>query len=161
MAFLRPWPPLREMKEFRHTVDDVLEHLRGKIGYPLGSGSATLKPQVESFVEERKLTVRVELPGVDAKDIMVNVVGDMLTIRASRQEEHETKNRDFFHREFRYGAIERSMSLPQGVKGEDIKASFSNGLLQLTIPMPEETAPKEVKVHVERAESEPVGGKPA
>jgi HSP20 family protein len=129
MAFSRPWAPFREMDEFRRTVDDMLEHLRGKIGYPLGSGSAALKPPIESFVEERKLTVRVELPGIDPKDITLNVVCDMLTIRAPRQEEQETKKRDFLHRELRYGAIERSMSLPQGVKAEDIKASFSNGLL--------------------------------
>src|ERR1700730_10077493 len=134
MAFLRPWAPFREMEEFRHTVDEMLEHLKGRIGYPSGSGSAALKPPMESFVEERELTVRVELPGIDPKDITVNVVGDMLTIRALRQEEHETKKRDFLHRELKYGAIERSTSLPQGVKAEDIKASFSNGLLQLTIP---------------------------
>ena len=159
MAFSRPWAPFREMEEFRHTVDDMLEHLRGKIGYPLGSGAAALKPPIESFVEEGKLTVRVELPGIDPKDITVNVVGDMLTIRGSRQEAHETKKRDFLHREFRYGSIERLITLPQGVNGEDVKASFSNGLLQLTIPIPEETAPKEVKVHVEHAESKPPGGK--
>jgi len=51
------------------------------------------------------------------------------------------------------------MPLPQGVKAEDIKANFSNGLLQFTIPIPEETAPKEVKVHGEHAESRPSGGK--
>jgi HSP20 family protein len=87
--------------------------------------------------EEGRLMVRVERPGIDPKDITVNVVDDMLTIRASREEEHETKKRDFLHREFRYGAIERLMTLPQSVKAEDIKASFSNGLVQLTIPMPE------------------------
>jgi HSP20 family protein len=137
----------------------VLEHLRGKIGNPLVNGSAALKPLIESFVEEGNLTVRVELPGIDPKDITVNVVGDMLTIRASRQEEHETKKRDFLHREFRYGAIERLMTLPHGVKTEDIKASSSDGLLQLTVPMPAETAPKQVKVHVEHAGSKPAGGK--
>jgi HSP20 family protein len=161
MAFLRPWAPFREMEEFRHSVDEMLEHLRGKIGYPLGGGSAALKPPIESFVEEGKLTVRVELPGIDPKDIAVNVMGDMLTIRASRQQDEETKKRDFLHREFRYGAVERLMTLPEGVGAEDIKASFSNGLLQLTIPMPAETAPKEVKVHVEHAESKPAGGKTA
>jgi len=145
------------MEEFRHTVDDMLEHLRGKIGYTLGSASAALKPPIESFVEEGKLTVRVELPGIDPKDITVNVVGDMLTIRASRQEEHETKKRDFLHREFRYGSIERLITLPQNVKAEDVKAGFSNGLLQLIIPIPDETASKEVKVHVEHAQSKPAG----
>ena len=48
MAFLRPWAPFREMEDFRHTVDEMLEHLRGKIGYPLGGGSAALKPPIES-----------------------------------------------------------------------------------------------------------------
>jgi HSP20 family molecular chaperone IbpA len=54
----------------------------------------------------------------------VNVMGDMLTIRASRQQEQETKKRDFLHREFRYGAVERLMTLPEGVGAEDIKATF-------------------------------------
>jgi len=149
------------VEEFRRSVDEMLEYLRSKIGYPLGSGSAALKPPIESFMEEGRLTVRVELPGIDPKDSAVNVAGDMLTIRASRQEEHETKKRDFLHREFRYGAIERLMSLPQGVKAENVKASFSNGLLQLTISIPEETTPKEVKVHVEHAESKPADRKTA
>jgi HSP20 family protein len=138
------------MEEFRRNIDDVLEHLRGRIGYPLGSGSPGVKPPIESFVEEHKLVVRAELPGIDLKDVTVSVAGDMLTIRASRQEEHETNKRDFLYREFRYGAIERSMPLPQGVKAEDIKANFSNGVLQLTMPIPEEAAPR--KVHVEHAE---------
>lgn len=158
MAFLRAWTPFREMQEFRRNMDEMLEHLSGKIGYPLGRSTA-LKPPIESFVEEGKLIVRVELPGIDPKDITVNVAGDMLTIRGSREEEHETHKRDFLNREFRYGAIERSMPLRQGVKAEDIKANFSNGLLQLTIPIPEESAPKEVKVHVAHAESKPPGGK--
>lgn len=134
----------------------MLERLTGKIGYPLETGSAQ-KPPLESFVEEGKLIVRAELPGIDPKEISVNVVGDMLTVRASRQEEHETKKRDFLHREFRYGILERSMTLPQGVKAEGIEASFSNGLLQLTIPIPEESVPKEVKVHVEHESRLPRG----
>ena len=93
MAFSRSWIPFREMGELRRNIDDMLEHLRGRIGYPLGSGSTAVKPPMESFVEGGKLIVRAELPGIDPKEITVNVVGDMLMIRASRQEEHETKKR--------------------------------------------------------------------
>jgi HSP20 family protein len=125
----------------------MLEHLRSKVDYPVGGVSAALKPLIESFMEEGKIIVRAELPGVDPKDVSVNVVGDMLTIRASREEEEETEKRDFLHREFSYGIIERSVPLPKGVKAEDIKASFLNGLLQLTIPIPDESAP--TKIHVE------------
>ena len=110
MAFLRPWTPFREMEEFRRKVDEMLEHLSGRIRYPLSSSSATLRPPIESFMEEGKLIVRAELPGVDPKDITVNVVAGILTIRALRQQEQETKKRDFLHREFGYGVIERSMT---------------------------------------------------
>ncbi len=161
MAFLRPSAPLREMEDLRRNIDDMLEHLRGRIGYPSGSRSASQRAPIEAFIEEGKLIVRADLPGVDPKGIAVNVVGDVLTISASREEEHETKKRDFVHREFRYGVIERSVDLPRGIKAEDIKASFSNGVLQLTIPMPEETAPKQVKVDVEHAESKASSGKSA
>ena len=154
MALSRPWISFREIGELRRNIDDMLGHLSDKIGYPLGTGSAQ-KPPLESFVEEGRLIVRAELPGIDPKDISVNVVGDMLTVRATRQEEHEGKRRDFLHREFRYGVLERSMTLPQGVNAADIKANFSNGLLQLAIPIPKESAPKEVKVHVEQESKMP------
>src|SRR5215471_5892428 len=156
---LRSWAPLREMDEFRRSIDDMLDHLRGRIGYPLETRPRTQKAPIESFVEDGKLVVRAELAGVDPKEIAVNVVSDVLTISASREEERETKKRDFVHREFRYGVIERSMDLPRGVKAEDITASFSNGVLQLTIPVPEETAPKQVKVNVEHTESKSSGPK--
>ena len=97
MAFSRPWIPFREMGELRRNIDEMLEHLRGRIGYSPGSMSTAGKPPIESFVEEGKLIVRAELPGIDPKEITVNVVGDMLMIRASRQEEHETKKRVLRH----------------------------------------------------------------
>jgi HSP20 family protein len=86
-------------------------------------------------------------------------MGDVLTIRAGREEEHEIKKRNFLHREFKYGAIERLVNLPKGVKTEEVKASFINGLLDLRIPMSEEGTPKEVKIEVGAAESKPTSGK--
>jgi HSP20 family protein len=86
-------------------------------------------------------------------------MGDVLTIRARREEEHEVKKRNFLHREFKYGAIERLVNLPKGVKTEEVKARFTNGLLKLKIPMSEEGTPKEVKIEVGGAESKSTGGK--
>ena len=54
MAFSRPWIPFREMGELRRNIDDMLEHLRSRIGYPPGSGSTAVKPPMESFVERGK-----------------------------------------------------------------------------------------------------------
>ena len=94
MASLRPRPPFRELEEFRRNIDDMLEHLGGKTGYSIGSELAVMKPPMESYVEEGKLIVCAELPGIEPNDITVNVAGNVLTISASREEEHETKKRE-------------------------------------------------------------------
>ena len=93
--------------------------------------------------------MRADMPGVDPKNIQVNVTGDMLTVRGNREEKKETKKRDFLRREVRYGSYEYSTSLPEGVKADNVKASYRDGVLELTATMPKELAPKEVKVRVE------------
>jgi HSP20 family protein len=159
MTRFRSWSPFRDLDDFKHGLDEILENLRSKAQWPFEGGTAASKPPLESFVEDGNLIVRTELAGIDPKDIMVSIMGDVLTIRARREEEHETKRRNFLHRELKYGAIERLVHLPKGVKTEEVKASFTNGLLELRIPMSEEGTPKEVKIEVGGAESKPTGGK--
>jgi HSP20 family protein len=110
-----------------------------------------MRPAIESYVEGDNFTVRVELSGVDPKDVDVKVAGGVLTVKGSRDEKHETKKRDFFRREFRYGSFERAITLPEGMKAEDLKATYHDGVLELTAPMPKEALPKEVKVQIQRA----------
>jgi len=64
-----------------------------------------------------------------------------------------TKKRDFYRREFSYGSFERSITLPEGMKAEDLKATFHDGVLELTAPMPKEALPKEVKVQIQGGEA--------
>jgi HSP20 family protein len=73
----------------------------------------------------------------------------MLTIKGSRDEKSETRKADYLHREIRYGSFERSISLPEGIKADDLKATYHDGVLELTAPMPKEAIPKEVKIQVE------------
>jgi len=75
-----------------------------------------------------------------------------LNVRAKRQEERETRKRDFLRREIRYGRSEYSTDLPKGLKAEDLKASYKDGVLELTAAMPKELLPKQVKVQIESAE---------
>ena len=75
--------------------------------------------------------------------------GNMLTIRASREERHEKKDRDFIHREISYGKIERTLSLPPGITGEGVKASYRDGILELTIPIPKELSTRKVPVQAD------------
>jgi len=110
---------------------------------------AAARPAIESFVEEGKFIVRTDLPGIDPKNIDIKVVGNVLTIKGTREEKRETKKADFVRSEIRYGSFERSVSLPEGIKAEDLKATYRDGVLELAAPVPKEAVPKEVKIQVE------------
>ena len=163
MTLLEKWNPSRDLERLRHEFDDLLERLGSERGGLFKEWQSTsLGPAMESYVDGDKFTVRVELPGVDPKDVDVKVASGVLTVRGSREEKHETKKRDFFRREFRYGSFERAISLPEGMKAEDLKATYHDGVLELTAPMPKEALPKEVKVQIQSGEAKkPDGDKKA
>jgi HSP20 family protein len=127
-------------------------YLRGFWARPRGLErfiAAPTEVPVESFIEGDKLIVRAELSGVDRKDVEVTISGNMLTIRATKEERHEKKERDFIQQEISYGRIERSLTLPPGTTGENIKASFQNGVLELTVPIPKELSTRKVTLQIE------------
>lgn len=151
MSFLEEWNPMRDLEKFRTDLDDMMERFRSPKWFKQFE-SDVMKPRVESFTADGKLTVKIDLPGIDPKDIEVNVTGGMLTVRAKREEKTEIKKRDFLKRELHYGAYERVIELPEGINAEDIKAAYRDGVLELSAPLPKELAPKEVKVRIEGVE---------
>jgi HSP20 family protein len=159
MAFLEKWNPSRELVRLRHEFDDLLE----RFGFERGGlfkewQSTRLRPAIESYVDGDTFTVRVELPGVDPKDVDVKAYSGVLTVKGSREEKHETKKRDFFCREFCYGSFERAITLPEGMKAEDLKATYHDGVLELNAPMSKEALPKEVKVQIQSGEAKKTDG---
>ncbi len=152
MSRLVEWNPFRELEKLRGDFDQIL----GRFNHPGWlsaelNGEEGLRPRIESFVEDGTLTVRADMPGIDTKDIEVNVTGNRLNVRAKREDKKETKKRDFIRREVHYGSYEYSTSLPEGIKADDVKASYRDGVLELTAPMPKELVSKDVKVNVESA----------
>ena len=104
--------------------------------------------RVEDFVEEGSYVLRAELPGVDPeKDIEVEVIGDVLTITGRRQEEERDKN----HSEFRYGSFTRSVRIPAGCDPAAVAATYSNGVLEVRVPIGE-ARQVVTKVPVQRTE---------
>jgi HSP20 family protein len=160
MGILEKWRPSRELDRYRSEFDDIGERLgsdrewfdRWPMERPFFGARETVggRPAIDCYVEDGKLIVRTELPGIDAKDVDIKIIGDVLTIRGSREEKRETKKTDYLTREIRYRSFERSMSLPEGIKAEDLKAAYRDGVLQLSAPMPKEVAPREVNIQVER-----------
>ena len=154
MALLEKWNPSRELVRLRHEFDDLLERFGFDHGGLFSEWQTSLRPAIESYVDGDKFTIRVELPGVDAKDVDVKVASGVLTIKGSRKEKHEIKKRDFLRREFRYGSFQRVITLPEGMNAEDLKVTYHDGVLELTAPMPKEALPKEIKVRFESGQAE-------
>ncbi|MGH8013482.1 MAG: Hsp20/alpha crystallin family protein [Candidatus Binataceae bacterium] len=140
------WSPFRELDRFRRDFDDLIDRFFGN--RPPGPGqSGTLA--LESFVDNGKLVIRADLPGIDPKDVDITVTGDQLTIQARRERRQEKNDRDFIHRELSYGSFMRTVKLPAGIKPNDVKAAYRDGVLELTAPLPEEAKARSIPVQVE------------
>ncbi len=160
MGLLEKWKSSRDLERFSREFDDLFERFGlggdwfGRLPFDRErpAEAATSRPALESYVEEGKFVVRADLPGIDPKNVEIKVVGDVLTIKGSREEKRETRKNDFIRSEIRYGSFERALSLPEGIKAADLKATYRDGVLELTAPIPREAAPTEIKIQVEGPE---------
>lgn len=142
------WSPFRELDRVRHDFEELLDRSLGSRAPREQRGPST--PALESFIDSGKLIIRADLPGVDPKDVDVTVTGDQLTIRGTREQRVDEQSCSFIHREFSYGSFERTVRLPGDVKSEDVKASYRNGVLELTMPVPrDQSKSRKVTVQVE------------
>jgi len=137
------WAPFRELDRLRRDFDELLDRF---LGGRLSRESPGNEPALESYVDRGRLVVRADLPGVDPKDVEITATGDLLTIRGKREQQREDKGRDFIHREIAYGRFERVVKLPGGVNPDQIKASYNNGVLELTVPLPEQSQTRRVPI---------------
>ena len=141
------WGPFRELERVREEFERLMD--RFTEDWAVGV-DREVRPRMECFLEDSKMTVRAELPGVDPKDIEVDVTGNRLTIRARREEKRAERKRRFVLREMRYGTFERTMELPEGVKADDIRATYRDGVLELVTRVPKELRSREVRVQITR-----------
>jgi HSP20 family protein len=145
---IRRWDPSRETEHFRRDFDDLFDRLLGRRERS-EKKTAAIEPAMESYIEGDRIVVRADSPGIDPKDVEITLTGDTLTIKGSREEKREEKDRNLVFKEVRYGSFERSIPLPAGVKVDDIKVSYKDGVLALTAPAPKELAARKVLIEVE------------
>jgi HSP20 family protein len=144
MLSWRPWSGLWN-RDFEEFFEDFLEP-----SWTETLGFRRWTPRVESYHKNGSYVIKADLPGVDPKDIHVTVEGDHLIIQGERKMDRETKRRDFRRREVFYGAFQRSVPVPRGLKAEAMKAKYHDGVLEITAPVEKGHLPKEVKVEVEK-----------
>jgi HSP20 family protein len=110
-----------------------------------------LAPAIDVSETERAFEVKVELPGMDEKNVEVKVHNGTLTIKGEKSEEEETTEKEYYLCERRFGSFQRSFRLPEGADSDRIDAGFARGVLTVTIPKTPETLKKEKKIAIKAA----------
>lgn len=119
-------------------------------GFPaMGNGHGlvpTMTPTMDVAETDKAIEVTAELPGLEDKDVQINVADNVLTIKGEKKAEKEEKDKNYRLVERSYGSFERSLGLPDGVDADAIKASIDKGVLKVTIPKPAPSKVKKVEV---------------
>jgi HSP20 family protein len=123
-------------------------------GRPVGrrgrrAGLAAFTPRVDMSETDTEVTVAAELPGLDEKDITVEIEDGCISIRGERKEEKEDQGRSWYRKEQSYGSFHRAIALPAEVDGEKAKAKFAKGVLTITMPKREEEQAKRKTIAIE------------
>ena len=139
VPFYRPWGLLNEMDTLTRDIWDAWRPFRF---------DHSMVPHTDIYEEKDQLVMKIELPGIDQKDLDITLEGDRLTIKAEKKE--EVKEDATQHtRERYYGEYYRSVTLPYPVKEDKVSATFDNGVLELRLPKAEEVKAKKIEIRAQ------------
>jgi HSP20 family protein len=145
MALIR-WEPFREVESLQREMNRLFDSLTPS---PEGaiSGSA-FTPAVEMHETPEAVHLRIEVPGLEAKDLNVQVSAEAVAISGERKSETRSEDKGVVRSEFRYGKFQRVIPLPTRIQNDSVVADYKNGVLNLTLPKAEEEKNKVVKVNI-------------
>jgi len=104
-------------------------------------------PVVDIYDNDENIVIKAELPGIDKKNIAIDLKEGVLTLKGERSSDNEVKEEKYHRRERIFGKFERVFRLSADVNPEKIKAEYKDGILEIQIPKPEEQKPKQITVH--------------
>ena len=144
MALVR-WEPMRELNTLQSEMNRLFNTFFDE-GGDTGAAPRRWAPAVDLIEREDSLVLKADLPGLSEDDVQVEVRDGVLTISGERKAEHEDKQNGYYRVERSFGRFSRSLQLPEGVDADKIGASFENGVLQVTIPKPEQRQPRRIEI---------------
>lgn len=142
------WQPYRGLNLFSKTFDKLFDDVPGSF---FGSGNAdpggqVMAPRVDIYESEHGYTVSADLPGMQKRDVRIDIDGNTLTIRGERKYEQKSEEDSYVLVERKYGAYLRSFTLSEKVDKEKIKASYRDGVLEIQIPKRADAKTRQIKV---------------
>ena len=144
MAISR-WDPFREVVALQNRVNSLFREMNDGDS-PLTT--ASFVPAVDIYEDSNKVVLKLEVPGIEEKDLDIRVENNTLTVKGERKFEKEEKEENFHRIERRYGTFYRAFTLPSTVDAEHINANYNAGVLKLELSKKPEAQPKQIKVNV-------------
>ena len=142
MPTVARFDPFRDITTLR---DEMNRLFNRTVGDGVSSGSAWT-PAVDIFDTDQAIVLRAELPGLTPEDIDIEIDDNVLTLKGERRFEETVQEGRYYRLERAYGHFQRNVTLPQGVKPDEISASFDNGVLSVQVPKAEEVRPRKIAV---------------
>jgi HSP20 family protein len=146
MTVLTRWNPYRELNALQTRMSRLFDEQYGTREESLTAGAFV--PPVDIYEDEHSVQLKLEVPGIDEKDLDVKVENNVLTITGERKFAKEEKEENFRRVERRYGSFTRTFTLPSTVSTDDIKADYEHGVLKVRLAKRAEAKPKSIKVNV-------------
>jgi HSP20 family protein len=151
MTLLTRWEPLREFSAMQNRMNRMNRLFRESYS-PEGPEEAltttTFAPPVDIYEDEHNVTLKLETPGIDERDIDVRIDNNTLTVHGERKFEKEEKEENFRRVERQYGSFTRSFTLPSSVDTGQVSADYKQGVLKIKLAKKAEAKPKQIKVNV-------------
>ena len=139
------WDPFREVVALQNRMNSLFREMNDTES-PLTT--ASFVPAVDIYEDAQKVVLKLEVPGIEEKDLDIRVENHTLTVKGERKFEKEEKEENFHLIERRYGSFYRSFTLPSTVDTESVNAAYNAGVLKLELKKKPEAQPKQIKVNV-------------
>jgi len=147
MTVLTRWEPFREFSTLQDRMNRLFRETQGN-SQDESLTSSSFAPAVDVYEDEHNVTLKIEVPGIEEKDIDVRIENNTLTVHGERKIEKEEKEENYRRVERQYGSFTRTFNLPPTVDAEKVQADYDKGVLKVTLPKKAEAKPKQIKVNV-------------
>ena len=148
MTLLTRWDPRRDLATMQDRINRFVRESYSPEGPEEVLTTTNFAPPVDIYEDEHNLTLKMEVPGIDEKDIDVRIENTTLTVHGERKIEKEEKEENFRRVERQYGSFTRSFTLPSSVDIGQVSADYQKGMLKIRLAKKAEAKPKQIKVNV-------------
>src|SRR6202040_696649 len=148
MTLIARYDPFREFVTLQDRMNRLFRDPRGPEGHDESLTTTAFAPPVDVYEDEHNIVLKIEVPGIDEKDIDVRIENNTLTVHGERKFEKEEKEENFRRVERQYGSFTRSFTLPSSVDPGQVSADYVKGVLNIMLAKKAEAKPKQIKVNV-------------